>query len=234
MFGKGTGQVSNKINAILAYVLMTAYALNNYQRHNNYYALFEAWAVLAAAIVRFSSLNSLNRTDWQPSLNLAMVEIQRSLQLLKQEMLARPDFLEGDWMGDGGIVYRARATMVLGAVAALEHHQTAADPKYIPDGRVIALIEKHLKTLWYWGESAFPFFLHPLPISGTGGRRDLADPLRLDMFEELLKINSPHSKAGVAPYHYSAPEIIENLMGISEDRLDMRASLGVPMPYQTG
>ena len=85
IFAKGAGQVSNKINAVLASVPMTAFALNNYQHSTNHYAAFEAWTMLATSITRFANVQGLKHADWKPSFNLAMMEVRRSLQLLKEE-----------------------------------------------------------------------------------------------------------------------------------------------------
>ncbi len=221
VFAKGTGQVSNKINAVLASIPMTAFAMNNYQRHANHYAAFETWTLLAASIVRFANIQGLKNADWRSSFDLAMMEARRSLQLLKDEMLSRTDFLEGDWMGDGAEVYRARVTMVLGALSAFELDQADNNNKYSLDGRLLQMVENNLTRLWFWGEAAFPFFFSIIRFLERGNRNSVADTVRQGAFLALLRSNSPNSKAGLPPYHYSAHQVIENLMAIAEDPIDM-------------
>jgi len=221
VFAKGTGQISNKINAIMASVLMTAYALNNYQRHNNHYAAFEAWTILSASIVRFAKINTLKPEHWQPSYDLALMEIRRSLHLLKDEALTRTNFIEGDSLGDGGDVYRARITMVLGVLSAHELDAVEQDPTLSIDARVVQMVEQHAQKLWYWGEAAFSFLLMIIRLLERAKRVDLANGLRQSAFRGFLTKNSPNSDAGIPHPYYSAHEVIENSLGIAEEPLNM-------------
>lgn len=172
MFDETPRSESFARNAISSSVIIAGYVLNPYQTKNNFYAQFEAWTCLAACIVRDAHKVALKEESWRPSLSLVVSEIVRNLSMLKEETVQRKDFLEGDWMGDGGFVYQARATIVLGALAVLETHLCSADENYVTNEKLLDVVRQNVKTLWFWGESAFPF-IQQLSLAKRGRHKCL-------------------------------------------------------------
>lgn len=219
-------QKANAINAISSSVILTAYSLNPYQLKNNCYALFEGWTCLAGSIVRYADKSGLEKEDWMDSYSLAYGEIIRNLSLLKEEMLRREDFLEGDWRGDGNLVYRARATIVLGAVAALEIHRSHSDKAYATDERVLKRIKENMQLLWLWGESAFPYLFNIikyLEISNEGG---IAQSFLNGLFIGIIRENAWDKEDGLPNSYYAINDIFEALFGISAKPINLKEFSG--------
>jgi len=219
-------QKANVMNAISSSTILVAYSLNPYQLKNNYYALFEAWACLAGSIVRYAQKSGFEKEGWQDSYNLAFSEIIRSLSLLKEEMLQREDFLEGDWRGDGALVYRARATIVLGSVAALEVHFHLADNSYAKDERILKKIKENIPLLWLCGESAFPYLFNIVKYLELSGEQAIAQSLLNGIFIGTLNENAPRKEEGLPSPYYGISEIFESLFRVSPEMIDLKQFSG--------
>ncbi|MFC1836129.1 hypothetical protein ACFL2Q_15650 [Thermodesulfobacteriota bacterium] len=87
-------------------VIVTAYLLSPFQRSGNYLAQFEAWTLLAGCLVRYGAMCGLESGDLKASYDLVMSEVVSNLELLLNEIDDRQNLLEGDWLGDGGLMYR--------------------------------------------------------------------------------------------------------------------------------
>lgn len=226
IFGDALRQKTNAINAISSSVILAAYSLNPYQLKNNYYALFEGWTCLAGSIVRYAHKSSLKKRDWLDSSNLAFNEIIRNLSMLKEEMLQREDFLEGDWRGDGGLIYRMRATIVLGVLATLMTHLEHAGQKHEKDEKIISLMKKNLPVLCFWGESAFPYFFGIIKYLEMNGEGTAAQSVLSNIFLEIININFPRKENGIPNVYYSASALLEVIMKINGGDIDFKGFAG--------
>lgn len=213
-------QKSNAINAIASSIIITAYLLNSYQIKNNFYALFEAWTSLAACIARYVQKTGLKEEDWVDSLNLVTSEMVRNLLLLKAEISKRKDFLEGVWTGDGGLIYRARTTIVLGALATLEIHLQITDKEYLQDEKLLKLIKDNIRVLWLWGESAFPYFFNLIKYLELNNESQISHFLLNGLFLGIINNNSPGSKNSLANPYYSVNDVLEAALGIDKAEID--------------
>lgn len=215
-------QKSNAINAISSSVVITAYLLNTYQIHKNYYAIFEGWTSLVACIVRYAQRAMLKRENWNDSLNLIASEIVRNLSLLKEETLGKKYLVEGSLLGDGGLIYRARVTILLGTLATLEVHHRMKDRKYVQDKKLLELIKKEISTLWFWGESAFPYFYNLIKYLEINGEGQIAQSLLETLFLSIVNKNSPMMELGLPNPYYSVNDIIELLLEYDSRKIDLR------------
>ncbi len=224
VFKDTPGQKSDAINAISGSIIITTYLLNPYQIRKNYYALFEAWTSLAACIVRYAQRTGLRKEDWIDSFNLAVSEIVRNLLLLKDETLKRKDFLEGDSLGDGWLVYRARATIVFGALATLELYRHKTDKEYIQDNRLLELIKSNINMLWLWGESALPHFFGLIKYLELCGEYEVARSLLNALFLGVISSNAPRVSVSLANPYYSVnavlEAVLEAMLGIDIEKID--------------
>ena len=220
------GQRANAANAISSSIILVAYALHPYQIKENSYALFEAWTILAGSIVRYAKKTGLGKEDWLDSYNLAFGEMIRNLSILKEEMLQREDFLEGDWRGDGGLVYRARATIVLGGVAALEIHRFHSEKGYVTDERVLKRIRENIRLLWLWGESAFPYLFSVIKYLEISNERVLAQSFLNGLFVGIMRENAWDKEDGLSNPYYAINDIFEALFGISAQTIDLKEFSG--------
>ena len=215
---------SDRIHAVSSSVVLLGHLLKPYQEAQNHFALFEAWGLLAAAIVNYAELNSL-RAGWQESLDLALNEAIESLLQLKEETLSRTDFLEGDQMGDGGHMYRGRLTTVLGAIAFLELHLLCEGMSKKPDERVVDLICSNLNRLWLWGDSAVPFLLNIVWVLEKADRTNEAEELLSYLLTLPLSSTASVGKyiEEVSPLpapYYSLGDVLETIYGVADDAID--------------
>jgi hypothetical protein len=220
------GQRANAANAISSSIILVAYALHPYQVKENSYTLFEAWVSLAGSIIRYAQKNGLGNDDWLDSYILAFGEIIRNLSILKEEILQKEDFLEGDWRGDGGLVYRARATIVLGAVAALEIHRFHSEKGYVTDERVLKRIRENMGLLWLWGESALPYLFTIIKYLEISNERVLAQSFLNGLFTGIITENAWGKEDGLPNPYYAINDLFEALFGISTQTIELKEFSG--------
>jgi hypothetical protein len=211
---------SRSLNAISSSVIIVSYLLNPYQIKKNYFALFEAWTCLCGAILRYANKSGLIRAEMIDSYNLVFAEIIRNLILLREEVLGRKDFLEGEWLGDGDLIYRARTTIVLGVLGALEIHLHESDETYIPSSGISDFIKSNLSLLWFWGESAFPYFFYIIKILGFNREIEIARGLLCDLTLILIQRNSLMSHACLPNPYFSVNDILQGILKLTRDEID--------------
>jgi hypothetical protein len=207
------------LRAITSAVVLTSYIAGAFQRTNNHFALFEAWICLLAEVIRYATRGKLQTEVWKPTYELILTEVVGRLTALRSEALDREDFLEEPIMGDGGPLYRVRATMVLGAVAALENYLSASQQ---PEGRaedVLALYRRYSRHLLLWGESAMPFFFSLIRFLETYGHFDSASELLRVVTYGIVQQNSPESNEGLPSPYFSAQEILDELLRLKDSEI---------------
>ena len=218
---------SDRIHAISSSVVLLGHLLKPYQEKENHFALFEAWGLLAALIVKYSSSQNLKKR-WQESFNLAFEEAISNLHRLKEETLGRTNFLEGEPMGDGGDMYRGRLTTVLGALAVLELHLLSEGTSDKPDNKVVDLTVSNLNKLWLWGDSAVPFLLNIAWLLEKAGNSVKAEEILKILFTSILQSNAgEHGKAIPLPSpYYSLSQVLETVYGLADDAIDVGSFAG--------
>lgn len=218
---------SDRIHAISSSVVLIGHLLKPYQEKENHFALFEAWGLLAALIVKYAESQNL-KTGWQESFALAFGEAISNLHRLKEETLDRTDFLEGDPMGDGGPMYRGRLTIVLGALAVLELHLLCEGTSDKPDKRVADLIVGNLSRIWLWGDSAVPFLLNIAWVLEKADHSVEAEGTLEKLFTAILQSNAGEQGEAVplpSPY-YTLSQALETMYGFTDDAIDLRSFAG--------
>lgn len=233
IFNLSSKRKSDYLNAIFSSIVICAYITMPFQLKNNYYALFEAWTCLGACILRLAYKKKLDRKAWYPSFELVTAEIVRNLESLKEEVVERKDFLEGNWYGDGGNIYRARTTIVLGTLAALELHQKEQNSHYM-DERILDLIIKSVNgkiaeepLLFFWGESAFPYFFNLIKYLEISGHSTIASEILINIYKSILSLNRPRVDVGlIANPYYSVNEILLAVISNQPNEVDFSQFVG--------
>ena len=224
VFTSGITRKSDKIHAISSSVVLLSHLLKSFQEENNHLALFEAWGLLASEIVVFAESNKLSE-GWQTSLRLALDEATANLNHLKDETLSRSDFLEGDFMGDGDLMYKGRVTIVLGALSVLELQLLEEGRSKEPDGSIVALVLNNIGRLWLWGDSAVPFLLNIVWLLEAANQTETADNLLKKLLIAITDTNSrSHRDARPLPSpYYSLSQILETQYGVAEEPVDFES-----------
>jgi hypothetical protein len=139
--------------------VITQYLISPFEKERNHIAVVECWIIYLATVLALAEKQALERETYLRTYEIIMQRIVEQLEDLEVEFLLRQNYLEGSSMGEGGIVYKARLTMVLGWVCAL-HLFEKSNERATPDERIIQLIKSNRKDwLWYWGQSATPYHL---------------------------------------------------------------------------
>jgi hypothetical protein len=204
-----SGQKSEKLNSIFSSVILTSYLLQNYQQENNNYAEFEAWTVLFGTLVSYIDEQSLDEKKIVATLNLIFDNIKESVKKIYDEFLDKDDLLEGDLLGDGGAVYRARITLLLGVVALHCLINNTFEEK------VLAKVKSVLKHGWYWGETAFPSWVLILKYL----EKQKENPIAYSFIESFLKAtlvnNGLRNKTTAYPnVYYDSQKVLNAIFDI--------------------
>jgi hypothetical protein len=139
--------------------VIAQYLISPFEKELNHVAIVESWVVYLASVLALAEKNALDRETYSRTYEIIMDRIVEQLEDLETEFLSKRNYLEGSPMGDGGIVYKARATMVLAWMCALHMFEMKSN-RATPDERIIQLIKSnHKDLLWYWGQSATPYHL---------------------------------------------------------------------------
>ncbi|MDP2897548.1 MAG: hypothetical protein Q8Q12_13485 [bacterium] len=224
IFSDAGGRKGTATDAISSSVIIVSYLLDPYQRCKNYYALFEAWTCLGACIARHAHRSRLADTEFGPSLELVISEIVRNLSLLRDEALNRPHLLEGSPIGDGALVYQARATIVLGASAALDCYGSSREAPRPRDGKLLDVIRRNIRRLAFWCEWFFPHLFWVIKYLELQGDRTAAEFLLRKALRLTVDLNSPGKAAGSPSPYYSPKDLLdftlEAGLGRSEPDID--------------
>ena len=140
--------------------VIAQYLISPFEKERNHVAIIECWIVYLATVLALAEKEALGEEIYSRTYGIVMQRIVEQLEELKAEFLSRQNYLEEPPMGDGGIVYKARLTMVLAWVCALHLFDTESNEGATPDERIIQVIKSnHDDWLWYWGQSATPYHL---------------------------------------------------------------------------
>lgn len=218
--------LSSVLNAISSSVILTAYILRPYQVKGNFLAEFEAWTMLWVSVLHYVETKRFKDDRWMASISLIEKEVNETLDSLTDETLQRQDFLEGVALGDGGYIYRARATIVLGVLCMRQLYLIEAGKKDDRDARVLGLLKSNLNTLWFWGESAFPFFINIIQYLESKGEKKQAEDLLKILLQAVIERNSAPSKSGFASPYYNACDVLETILQIKPEAIDFYQFVG--------
>jgi hypothetical protein len=213
LFTRVGGTKQEARNAVAASVISTGYLLQSFQRSNNAYAVFAGWTALAGCMIQYAHRSGLRSEDWHDSLALVRKAMEAALQDLWAEVVTRTNFLEGNELVDGAEIYRARVTIVLGALGAYALNT----PDFDGHERLRALLLANRQYLWLWGESAFPYFFSIVKYLEHAGEHHAGLELLTAILNETANAFTNPAARELAPPYYS-PERI--LRAIVTDELD--------------
>ncbi len=199
---------ANRASAVLASAISTAHLLDAFQQRDNHFAMFQAWATLLAAIVRYGWVDADDSAPMAAARELVFDEILRVLNSLRDEALDREVWIHGEGMGDGDLIHSARVTMVLGLISALE---TSGRANCIGIGRLqdsLKCVCDRVAQMWFWGESAFPYYLAVIHFLETHGQAEEATALLMQVFERLLDADTPGQPLALPNPYYGPSDVL--------------------------
>jgi len=208
-------------------ILLSQYALSPCELKNNHVAIVEGWILLCAHVFGLAEKYELPEKYWRPSCKLIIQRINEQLFLLKEEVVHRDNYIEGSALGDGDVMYKARMTIVIGWLSALELFQKRINREYELDDCIYGYIKEYypIKT-WFWGESATPFFILMSLFLSEYGDKDLSNSIICDILLEITIENRDRDGKGIPDPYHGPKEVIGSIFGVSKFEIDWKSFLG--------
>lgn len=203
---------NDKLNAISSSLILLSYLLERFQESKNYYALFEAWIILAGCIIKFGKRANLSNEDYESSLELVIANVIDTLELLKDEILTKKNFFEGNGSFDSDKTYGARVIIILGTLACLELYSHQKNEEYEKDSDFLELIKDKIDYALFWGESAFPYYFYLIKYLEFCNEDELSNSLLEKIFLDIIEKNHIHSKETLPNVYYDVNAVIESLI----------------------
>jgi hypothetical protein len=209
-------------------ILLSQYALSPYEVEHNHVAIVEGWTLLCGYVFGLvEKYEKLPEKYWLPSYELIIQRINEQLFLLKEEVMSRNNYIEGDALGDGAIIYKARMTIVLGWLSAFELFQKRIDREYELDSHIYGCIKEYYPNkTWFWGESATPLFILMSLFLSEYEDEDLSNLIISDILWEITMENNIREGKGIPDPYYGPKEVIGSIFGMSEFEIDWKSFLG--------
>lgn len=202
-------------NAIAASVISTGYLLKPFQQSANAFAVFEGWTILAGCMIRYAHRSGLADEGWHNSLALVRAAISEALRELWNEVAKRENFLEGNEIVDGAELYRARVTIVLGALTAYALHSTDFDGH----DQLLALVQHNRRYFSLWGESAFPYLFSIVKYLEYAGENHSGIELLTEIQRNTANAFANPAARELAPPYYSAERVLRAAVNGTLDEL---------------
>lgn len=224
---QGKTSASTAKSLISASIVLVAQLAQPFESSQNWFAVFECWTCLSAAILRLAARNKLQTREWTPSLDMAMSGALNALRSLKKECLSRSNMLEGSPIGDGGYLYRARVVMVLGALSALELSDVRLGQQQKCDEVLKEWMIGNIEHLWYWGESAFPYYLSIIRYLEAAGEKARARDILETVLRRTTAWNEPDSPGGIPDPWVSVSDVLSSVLDVQDDSIELRQFTGL-------
>ncbi|MCW4000600.1 MAG: hypothetical protein NWE93_10205 [Candidatus Bathyarchaeota archaeon] len=186
-------------------LLLYQYTMQNFEKCQNHIAVIDGWTLFGTYLLAVAEKYDLEPELWETSFNLVAHKIKTQFISLKKEFFSRKNFLESTW--DGDLFYKSRLTMVLGWLSAFELFSKKADSSYSLDQQVIDYIKKHYTDLWYWGESATPFFIE-MSLLLSLHNDSLSEKILIDLLANIVVENQLKDSKGLPDPYYTAEQVI--------------------------
>lgn len=212
-----TGEARRRIAAALS---MAAYAMASHVEARNHLAEAEGWILAASRVARAAAVATLHERHWEGSLKLACDAAAQALHRLTAEALQNTTLMEGKVLGDGGVVWRARVTMLCGAIAASRLVDRLAGNQSMDETPYLDFIMEHRRHLWLWGESAVPYFLMVFWYLGTRPRLEIEGEnlLAFGFVQNVAIANTSRDvEIGIPNPFYTVEECLNQSLGLKPD-----------------
>jgi hypothetical protein len=214
-------------NLISASTIVAAQLIQPFESAENWFAVFEGWTCLSAAIVRLAAKHGIEPSEWRQSFELTQMASMDALKNLKKECLSRQDLLEGSPIGDGGFMYKARVVLLVGALSALELSEVRSKRATVFDADLKKWIMSNIAYLWYWGESAFPFYLNIVRYLEAVGEQDTAKEILGLALRRTATCNALDSPGGIPDPYVAVSDVLSAVIGVRDEPLELYQFTGL-------
>lgn len=137
--------------------LLISIATSNFINENNHFSVHESWMMYISYLYSYVSYHKIPKKDWEVEYLLGEQLAVNSLENLWDEVKNCKDFLVGDVFEDV-FFHRSKGLLILGLVSNLGIYHMIRKSEF-NYRELDSFVEKNLKNIEIWGESAMPYIL---------------------------------------------------------------------------
>lgn len=148
-------------NLIASSLILVNYAISPWINSRNYVAQIEAWVCLLAYIYSIVEKYGLPEKYWGQSESIINTFVETNFKDLLEDVEKRNHLIEGDWPSDG-IVYPARATIILGYLNSYALYKKLRNEplEELVENQILEINKKYEDKLKFWGEVFTPHIFY--------------------------------------------------------------------------
>jgi len=212
---------------VAAAAVITQLILTPFELENNHVSILECWTMFCAYVLAMSEQRAMPGKIWRPTYDIILQRICEKLDDLRVEFCSRSNYLEEPSIVDGGLVYKARVTIVVGWLCAYEIFQCLVSKNREPDRDILASVQEKFKDWsWYWGESATSYLLMVSLFLEIAGDVDLCWQIILKMLVEICtEVDLNSSDNGLADPYIPVENVLDARMPYHENVVEERQSV---------
>jgi len=186
--------------------VLAAYILSSYTKGRNHLAEAEGWLLAIAHLLLLAEAFPTYEAVWHRTLTLCFDAWELAVRSLVEEALSSGDWAEGDLLTDS-LVISYRSVILAGylSIYALLLGKRDSD-RELRDAIYLRVRKSVIeRKLFFWGESASPYFYAVLLLLKIRGDEGLACDLAASVISTISHQNKLGSMPGV-PDPYCTPE----------------------------
>jgi hypothetical protein len=213
----GVSRSEERKRALISASIFSAYALAPFENTKNFVALIEGWTIFLASLIGYVEQYKLPIKHWEGTLHLVVMEIQKQLLDLCDDLKQRKNYIAGNALVDSPF-YQGRLTWLVGLMAALGLWADQKDSLVTEEQKnwINEFLWAHLTGLNYWGDAAAPQIMAVSWYLKANGAPQIYDRILDNMIRLVLKANTDATLHGLPDPYHSHQEVIANLNSISD------------------
>ena len=199
--------------------VLAAYVLSSYSKPRNHLAQIEGWILTVSHLLLLAESYPTYKSIWHRTLALCLEAWDIGTSALAREALTSATWAEGDPLTDS-LVISYRSVILAGYLSAYalllakrNQEREVRDEIYL---RILRSVRE--RKLFFWGESAGPFFYAVLVLLQSRGEEGLACQLAASLISTITHENKLGHVPGV-PDPYCTPDELARQYVLGEDVL---------------
>lgn len=205
--------------AISSALIFASYVLSPYQQAQNNVSVINGWVLIASHILALAAKEGIPKKTWKESFELCIVGIEGAFKYLICDLKDKKDFKQGDPLTDG-LLYRARATLLLGYITAYSHYLRLKNEESEFEEEIALIVERERKHLLFWGEAATPSFLSIAWYLENHNALD-AEQMILSITNAITTLNGPENQSvGLPDPYHSIDEVLQTYFPLGQEGLN--------------
>jgi len=192
-----------------AVAVLAGYVLSGFQRQSNHVAAAEGWMLVIARLLSLGESARIYEPAWAPTVQLCEQAWATSVEALAEEALS-PASWAARYFGED-IIHGWRVTVTLGYLSALTVYYRMIDSPYPREGDIFTFVTDRLqkREVFYWGESAAPYFFAICQLLSLHGATGMARDLAVNVVSLTARLNGGRVGLGVPDPYYLAEDLLD-------------------------